>query len=633
MSGRKSSKYALELFAVFIGMGLAAAAIVFHTYITEARHRTSVQLDELASIVQYKSDTISLWLDERRANALSASHVPSVAKDLLDWQASNNAEARRRIEGFLKNLLEFYGFSSIELLGSDGRSLSSVGEKHVHLHSAEMQDALERMHRAHGAQLVDLHRHEDGSVRMGFIAPIHDHEAQDQTPIGILFFGLDPWRQLYPMLDRWPKENSSFEIDLMRPEGGDLLYLSPMKHRPDLLFTKRDVHQAPSFLTHLQMTPDMAPYQGHSVDYRGKRILAAGQPIPGTNWQLLSKVDEDEALAGLSSIAINAGVLAGLTLLIALATLYLFWQRQRLREAESKAALAQKLKISEENYRSIFSLSKVPSLLIDPATGNILSANQTAIDFYGYNIEEFKKLTISDINIAPQEKIKERMSKAMGNETNYFEFRHRLANGDIRDVEIFSGPLIFDEQPCLFSIITDVTERRRLEQKLQEMATTDVLTGLPNRRHFLDHLQDYLNLLARGASHSGSVMMLDLDHFKQVNDTWGHNAGDQVLQQVAKIMLAQLRKVDAPGRIGGEEFAVLLPGVGPEEAMKSAERLRLAIATNPIILSDGTRIDQTISIGITSILSTDLDTKTPLARADKALYQAKNQGRNQSVIA
>jgi diguanylate cyclase (GGDEF)-like protein len=98
-------------------------------------------------------------------------------------------------------------------------------------------------------------------------------------------------------------------------------------------------------------------------------------------------------------------------------------------------------------------------------------------------------------------------------------------------------------------------------------------------------------------------------------------------------MLAQLRKVDAPGRIGGEEFAVLLPGVGPEEAMKSAERLRLAIATNPIILSDGTRIDQTISIGITSILSTDLDTKTPLARADKALYQAKNQGRNQSVIA
>jgi diguanylate cyclase (GGDEF)-like protein len=249
------------------------------------------------------------------------------------------------------------------------------------------------------------------------------------------------------------------------------------------------------------------------------------------------------------------------------------------------------------------------------------------------SFEQLLQTNISVINTLEPEEIAALMTKAKSNTKSSFDFRHRLASGEIRDVEVFSVPLKFNGQQALFSVVNDVTERKHLEQQLQIMATTDTLTGLPNRRHFLERLQEQFNLLARGASQCASLMMLDLDHFKTVNDTWGHAAGDQVLQQLAGIMREQLRKVDIPGRIGGEEFAILLPGIGPQEARASAERLRLALAGSPRILSDGTQIQQTISIGISQLLDTDLDTMHPLARADKALYQAKAQGRNRTVVA
>lgn len=628
MTGPKPDRQSLVLILAFALMALAATAIIWHTYQSEARHRTSSQLDEVASLVRYKCTLISLWLDERRANARSASSVPAVAKDFALWQGKDDLDAKKRIEGFLDNLLLFYGFTSVKLFAADGRLLSFFGEERLHLDSPELSDAIKGMHRNQDTQLVDLHRHEDGAIRFGFLAPIYD----DANFMGSLFFGMDPKNQLYPLLKDWPKKDSSIEIDLMRPEADEIRYLSPMKHQPELLFAKRSVSQAPRILANLRLAPDIEPYQGQSLDYRGKRVLVAGKPVPGTNWQLLAKMDEDEALEGLAGIAINAGLLAGLTLLIALGMLHFFWQRQRLKESEIKLELASKLEASEANYHAIFSHSKLPSLVIDPGSGAILSANEAAIAWYGYSQEQISQLNINQINMASPQELQERMASALANKKNYFAFQHRLASGEMRDVEVFSGPFTFDGLPRLFSVIIDVTERRRLERRLQEMATMDALTGLPNRRHFLERLQDYLNLLARGASHDGSLMMLDLDHFKVVNDTWGHAAGDQILQQVAKIMQAQLRKVDVPGRIGGEEFAILLPGVGPEEAMQSAERLRLAIAENPIILNGSASIQQTISIGITAILNTDRDTKTPLARADKALYQAKHQGRNRSLI-
>jgi diguanylate cyclase (GGDEF)-like protein len=125
-----------------------------------------------------------------------------------------------------------------------------------------------------------------------------------------------------------------------------------------------------------------------------------------------------------------------------------------------------------------------------------------------------------------------------------------------------------------------------------------------------------------------SIFMMDVDHFKKINDTHGHKVGDLVLQKLAEICRDTLRMVDIIGRVGGEEFAILLPETTEQEAIRVAERLRQAIANAKIPLGHGLPLSITVSIGITSLMSKDDNIDVLLSFADKALYEAKNAGRN-----
>ena len=155
----------------------------------------------------------------------------------------------------------------------------------------------------------------------------------------------------------------------------------------------------------------------------------------------------------------------------------------------------------------------------------------------------------------------------------------------------------------------------------------DALTGLNNRRHFF-YLAEQEVKRARRYDRKLAAMMLDIDHFKQVNDTYGHASGDKVLQAIAELSKRTLRKQDTIGRYGGEEFAVILPETDISRAMEVAERLRVAIASCPIDISQGT-VDLTVSIGVAA-LDTDgnMAVESLLDRADKALYAAKREGRD-----
>lgn len=166
-------------------------------------------------------------------------------------------------------------------------------------------------------------------------------------------------------------------------------------------------------------------------------------------------------------------------------------------------------------------------------------------------------------------------------------------------------------------------ELQRLTMRLGHEARSDPLTGLPNRRHFDVALQELLSRADVNFSGEGfSVAILDIDHFKPVNDEHGHAVGDQVLQQLAKLLSSKLRGQDVAARIGGEEFALLMPNTSIDEASSALERLRQAIEIyrwHPVPI--------TVSLGVTSYLPEDTR-ESLMARADTALYSAKNQGRN-----
>ncbi len=184
----------------------------------------------------------------------------------------------------------------------------------------------------------------------------------------------------------------------------------------------------------------------------------------------------------------------------------------------------------------------------------------------------------------------------------------------------------------LVGVGTDTTEWLARMKSLEHEAWTDPLTQVPNRGHFLDIArQEFAR--CRRYGHPVSLWVLDIDHFKNVNDTYGHHAGDLALQSLASTCQQALRDWDILGRMGGEEFAVLLPETKTEQAVLVAERLRQSVATVRTPLEAGESVGLTVSIGIATAQSEDVDLETLLHRADMALYEAKRTGRDKVCLA
>jgi diguanylate cyclase (GGDEF)-like protein/PAS domain S-box-containing protein len=179
-------------------------------------------------------------------------------------------------------------------------------------------------------------------------------------------------------------------------------------------------------------------------------------------------------------------------------------------------------------------------------------------------------------------------------------------------------------------VARDMTERKRMEDELKQLAIVDPLTGAFNRRHGLARLAVEFDQRARSGQ-SCAVLMLDIDRFKSINDTYGHDAGDVALCAIARICKAGLRTVDMLARWGGEEFLILLPDTDTEAAVVIAERLREAVATALVPVSGHASIEVTISIGVAAPVNDD--PRDLLRRADEALYAAKAGGRNRVVSA
>ncbi len=169
------------------------------------------------------------------------------------------------------------------------------------------------------------------------------------------------------------------------------------------------------------------------------------------------------------------------------------------------------------------------------------------------------------------------------------------------------------------------------ERKLEQLAHYDSLTGIRNRRMVLKCLNNEWERSQREGS-SLSVIMLDIDHFKNINDTYGHEGGDHLLKDYTRIVEQQLRPYDILGRMGGEEFLIVLPRINEAETQRIAERVRKAVETALLSIGDSRTVKITTSVGATMKSSQDADANMLLRRADEALYSAKHQGRNRVVF-
>ncbi|MEW6163703.1 MAG: EAL domain-containing protein [Pseudomonadota bacterium] len=403
---------------------------------------------------------------------------------------------------------------------------------------------------------------------------------------------------------------------------------------------------------------------------------------------------------------------------------------------------------SEAHYRSFFAEAKAVMLLIDPADGRIIDANPAASDFYGYTHEELMALQISDINLLTPAEVEKEMARAIKEKRDYFIFPHRMKDGSLRTVEMYSGPYHHQNRLILYSIIHDITERVEAERAIREAATVfeatgeaivitdangvikrvnpaftattgyapeqalgrtprllksgrhdarfyaamwdamqthghwegeiwnrrsdgeifpvwqtisavrdaegeivefvslfiditqrkrsedeiayranyDALTGLPNRNLLVERLGQAMKQ-ARRENSRVAVMFIDLDFFKQVNDTLGHAFGDRLLQAVAERMRQCVRETDTIARQGGDEFVVLLADIEDTAAASLVGDKIVARMAVPFLLDDH-EIHIGASVGITLYPDDGADIETLFRNADLAMYRAKEAGRN-----
>ena len=285
-------------------------------------------------------------------------------------------------------------------------------------------------------------------------------------------------------------------------------------------------------------------------------------------------------------------------------------ERKRVEEA---------LRDSEERHRLLFEANPHPMWVYDPETLEFLAVNEAAVEGYGYSRDEFLAMTILDMQPPEDAGALRRWVEEWKDvpHRNWGQWRHRKKDGTLIDVEVVSSSLLFEGRPAKVVLAHDVTARKRAERQLEHQATHDALTGLPNRARFQEQIARCID----AGEEAFALLLIDLDRFKEINDTFGHHYGDLVLRHLNPRLREAVRKSDTVARLGGDEFGILLPGADGAAAVRTARKI-LEGMRQPIVV-DGHRLDVGASIGIALFPEHGRDPIALLKRADVAMYTAK----------
>ncbi len=295
-----------------------------------------------------------------------------------------------------------------------------------------------------------------------------------------------------------------------------------------------------------------------------------------------------------------------------------------------QARMAEKFRELYDDFRLIYDTHPHPMWICDAATGNFVTANAATVKVYGYPMAELKGMQLADLE-APKELEPEEVPIEIGTVAEGLRVQHQHKDGRVVWVNVVEREIMYLGREARFVISHDITEQMKQDKELTHRAHHDVLTGLPNRQLLEDRLEQCLISCER-EQRRAAILTIDIDHFKMINDTYGHLVGDECLKEVAERLRSKIRKVDTIARTGGEEFMAVVSGLNHVLDSEKVAASLLRVFEEPMELGIGV-IGVTVSIGVAVYPDDATDAKTLKRLSDEALYRAKRGGRNQAAYA
>jgi diguanylate cyclase (GGDEF)-like protein/PAS domain S-box-containing protein len=620
----KSSRHSRLAVVLFVLLLFAAPVIGYWIYNRQLDAQERQVQESLSRIAHIRAGTLSSFLHERIGDAQLSSSSPFLGGAISSWIQEGRQDdlTKMKIRERLGVFKKIYGYVEIAIFDTYGNVLISTEDiiRPIDRTAAQVIERVVTLKAIQISSIQPLSESGNSGRIINIGAPVIFGESQKADVEVVLLFKFDPQRQMYPALEGAPYPNLPNDVLVVEIRGQQVVSLS-------------DAHFAPyRYLDVLPITPkqllDSAAASTASLVWTadGQKEIGAAHAVEGVPWFVTTMVAKNAVNAIVRETAQVAVATSGVTLCVLGIGILLWW---RYRESEFKLEVLQ----TETNRRLLQKkydyLSKYANdmIILTDADSDILEMNDTALQALGYFSSSLIGQPITILSPPSDcDQLKEHLNHLHREGAALFETYLQRCDGTAFPTEVSARAIRFEGQSFSQFICRDITERKEAESKIQSLAYYDNVTSLPNRVLLNDRLDQAIHMATRSTKKVG-LLFLDLDNFKNVNDSLGHQIGDNLLHSVGRRLLGCVREEDTVARIGGDEFMVLLPDLDRgEEARHVAEKI-IATFARPFLLHDH-QIYTTTSIGISLFPNDSKQVPDLIKFADSALYEAKSHGRN-----